>query len=169
MYCLKLFEIELFICIKMDLALNNLQTLICYKRKPNHCIWIWPSWDGRVKSNIKANTVNKSSPLCKTKQSWVNNKKQTCHKQSCTLPVTYYFKNFRRFTVEALTQPQTHNVLISASVHFNSGYFQIPSWNNVHFILNRWIRNEQPLIDINFRSSRNDRRWKFYINRYFNL
>ena len=29
------FEIELFICIKMDLALNNLQWLICHKIKPN--------------------------------------------------------------------------------------------------------------------------------------
>ncbi len=27
----ELFEIELFICIKMDLALNNLQCLICHK------------------------------------------------------------------------------------------------------------------------------------------
>ena len=30
-----MFEIELFICIKMDLALNNLQWLICYKTKTN--------------------------------------------------------------------------------------------------------------------------------------
>ena len=30
-----LFEIELFMCIKMDLTLNNLQWLICYKTKPN--------------------------------------------------------------------------------------------------------------------------------------
>ena len=27
----KLFEIEKFICIKIDLALNNLQILICHK------------------------------------------------------------------------------------------------------------------------------------------
>ena len=31
----ELFEIELFICIKIDLALNNLQLLICHKIKPN--------------------------------------------------------------------------------------------------------------------------------------
>ena len=30
-----MFEIELFICIKIDLALNNLQWLICHKTKPN--------------------------------------------------------------------------------------------------------------------------------------
>ena len=30
-----MFEIELFIWIKMDLALNNLQWLICHKTKPN--------------------------------------------------------------------------------------------------------------------------------------
>ena len=30
-----MFEIELFICIKMDLELNNLQWLICHKTKPN--------------------------------------------------------------------------------------------------------------------------------------
>ena len=38
-----MFEIELFICIKMDLALNNRQWLICHKTKPNFhfffCIW----------------------------------------------------------------------------------------------------------------------------------
>ena len=28
-----LFEIELFICIKLDLALNSLQRLICHKPK----------------------------------------------------------------------------------------------------------------------------------------
>ena len=33
--CVLMLEIELFICIKMDLALNNLQWLICYKTKPN--------------------------------------------------------------------------------------------------------------------------------------
>ncbi len=31
----ELFEIELFICIKMDLALNKLQRLICYLTKTN--------------------------------------------------------------------------------------------------------------------------------------
>ena len=30
----ELFEIELFTCIKMDLALNILQWLICHKTKP---------------------------------------------------------------------------------------------------------------------------------------
>ena len=30
-----MFEIELFICIKMDLALNNLKRLICHKNQPN--------------------------------------------------------------------------------------------------------------------------------------
>ena len=34
-YETELFEIELFICMKMDLALNNLQRLICQKKKPN--------------------------------------------------------------------------------------------------------------------------------------
>ena len=32
---MELFEKELFICIKMDLALNNLQWLMCHKTKPN--------------------------------------------------------------------------------------------------------------------------------------
>ena len=31
----ELFEKELFMSIKMDLALNNLQWLICHKTKPN--------------------------------------------------------------------------------------------------------------------------------------
>ena len=30
-----MFEIEQFICIKMDLALNNRQWLMCHKTKPN--------------------------------------------------------------------------------------------------------------------------------------
>ena len=30
-----MFEIEPFICIKMDLALNNLQWLVCHKTQPN--------------------------------------------------------------------------------------------------------------------------------------
>ena len=33
-----LFEIELFICIKMDLALNNLQRLICHKTQINQTL-----------------------------------------------------------------------------------------------------------------------------------
>ena len=32
----ELFEIELVICIKMDLALNNLQRLICRKTQPTN-------------------------------------------------------------------------------------------------------------------------------------
>ena len=32
---IELFEIELFICIKIDLALNNLQVLICHKTQTN--------------------------------------------------------------------------------------------------------------------------------------
>ena len=35
LYKTELFEIELFMCIKMDLALNNLQCLLCDKTKPN--------------------------------------------------------------------------------------------------------------------------------------
>ena len=31
----ELSEVELFICMKMDLALNNLQWLMCPKIKPN--------------------------------------------------------------------------------------------------------------------------------------
>ena len=30
-----LFEIELLVCIKMDLTLNNLQWFICHKNEPN--------------------------------------------------------------------------------------------------------------------------------------
>ena len=33
LYEIELFEIELFICLKMDLVLNNLQWLICHKVK----------------------------------------------------------------------------------------------------------------------------------------
>ena len=36
---MELFEIELIICIKMDLALNNLQRFICYKTQPNNQIY----------------------------------------------------------------------------------------------------------------------------------
>ena len=32
---IELSKIELFICIKMDLVLNNLQWLICHKTNPN--------------------------------------------------------------------------------------------------------------------------------------
>ena len=32
----ELFEIELIICIKMDLTLNNLQRLICHKTQPTN-------------------------------------------------------------------------------------------------------------------------------------
>ena len=32
----ELFEIELIICIKMDLALNNLHRLICHKTQPTN-------------------------------------------------------------------------------------------------------------------------------------
>ena len=32
----ELFEIELFICIKVDLGLNNQQKLICYKNQPTN-------------------------------------------------------------------------------------------------------------------------------------
>ena len=32
----KLFEIELFICMEMNLALNNLQKLICHKTQTNN-------------------------------------------------------------------------------------------------------------------------------------
>ena len=35
---LELFEIELFICIKMDLAFDNLQRLICRKTQTNDLI-----------------------------------------------------------------------------------------------------------------------------------
>ena len=35
-FCLtELFEKDLFMCIRMDLTLNNLQWLICHKTKPN--------------------------------------------------------------------------------------------------------------------------------------
>ena len=44
---LNLFEIELIICIKMDLDLNNLQRLICHKtqttnKQPNTYIHLFP-------------------------------------------------------------------------------------------------------------------------------
>ena len=35
----ELFEIELFICITMDLALNNLQRLICHKTQTTNPTW----------------------------------------------------------------------------------------------------------------------------------
>ena len=35
----ELFKIEVTICVKMDLALNNLQSLICHKTQPtNHSV-----------------------------------------------------------------------------------------------------------------------------------
>ena len=40
LYSTELFEIELFICIKMDLAINNLQWFICHKTKPNQYLLI---------------------------------------------------------------------------------------------------------------------------------
>ena len=41
-----MFKIELLICLKMDLALNNLQRLICHKIQPtnqptNDCFTDW--------------------------------------------------------------------------------------------------------------------------------
>ena len=45
--CTELFEIELFICIKMDLALSNLQRLICNKthtNKQTNIKWDITSW-----------------------------------------------------------------------------------------------------------------------------
>ena len=35
----ELFEIELIIYIKIDLALNNLQRLICHKTQPTNCTY----------------------------------------------------------------------------------------------------------------------------------
>ena len=35
LYKIELFELEQFICIKMDLALNNLEWLMYHKTKPN--------------------------------------------------------------------------------------------------------------------------------------
>ena len=40
-YYAELFEIELFVCIKMDLALNNLQLLIWHETKPIQINWIY--------------------------------------------------------------------------------------------------------------------------------
>ena len=41
----KLFEIKLFICIKMDLASNNLQCLLYHKTKPNQTLSSFtPDW-----------------------------------------------------------------------------------------------------------------------------
>ena len=37
---LNFFLIEEFICIEIDLALNNLQWLICHKTQPNQIIYI---------------------------------------------------------------------------------------------------------------------------------
>ena len=45
----ELFEIELIICIKIDLALNNLQWLMCYKTKPNQTNY-------QIKSKVNAST-----------------------------------------------------------------------------------------------------------------
>ena len=46
-----MFEIELFICIKMDLALYNLQWLICHKIKPNiFSLQLWVISNGRLGS-----------------------------------------------------------------------------------------------------------------------
>ena len=42
-----MFEIELFICIKMDLALNNQQGLICKKTKPNRYLPV--HFNGKLK------------------------------------------------------------------------------------------------------------------------
>ena len=55
----ELFEIELTICIKMDLALNNLQRLICHK--PNQPTMIWVQiLNKAICILIKANTLKKS-------------------------------------------------------------------------------------------------------------
>ena len=39
---MELFEIERFICIRMDLALNNLQWMKCHKTKPNQKLKLLP-------------------------------------------------------------------------------------------------------------------------------
>ena len=45
----ELFETELFICIKMDLTLNNLEWLMCHKTRPNQTVMtplsLFNSWD----------------------------------------------------------------------------------------------------------------------------
>ena len=51
---LNLFEIEVIICIKMDLALNNLRRLICYKTQPTnlneHCLKTYVVYKATVRS-----------------------------------------------------------------------------------------------------------------------
>ena len=44
MFLTILFEIELFICIKMDLALNNLQGLIYHKTQINKQMYVYISF-----------------------------------------------------------------------------------------------------------------------------
>ena len=41
----ELFEIEQFICIKMDLALNNLQRLVCHKIQPTNQLEMNNRWN----------------------------------------------------------------------------------------------------------------------------
>ena len=41
---IEMLEIEWFICIKMDLALNNLQSLICHKTKSKCLKWPEKGW-----------------------------------------------------------------------------------------------------------------------------
>ena len=49
-----MFEIELFICIKMDLALNNLQWLICHKTARN--IFTWTKCGKGILKTVKSLT-----------------------------------------------------------------------------------------------------------------
>ena len=49
---------ELFICIKMDSALNNLQWLICHKTKPNIFFTLWSNQIWGSPHSVVVNMLN---------------------------------------------------------------------------------------------------------------
>ena len=64
LYETELFEIELFICIKMDLALNNLQWLMCHKTKPNDsgylfwCVLVFRNAEKCIQETVLSTILN---------------------------------------------------------------------------------------------------------------
>ena len=80
-YKTELSEIELIICIKMDLELNNLQRLTCHKNQPTNqpdlCLPNRNYLDKIIKKQNK-NWPNLFFRLCEQKTEWINHLVSGC-------------------------------------------------------------------------------------------
>ena len=97
-----MFERELFICIKMDLALNSLQWLICHKNKPNQifCVcllsllvtdWLYLSISKRERSLFRTSDNPQAGHKCIGRQ------------HISRIPKSYYNNIFKSFIYFYLT------------------------------------------------------------------